>query len=108
MAIYRKKPIEVEAVQWTGENTDEVKDFVGMTEFDKPGFVTYADLLELFPDIPGAGMSPEKPEGSPDAYVYDKLHSNVGVKVGDWIIKGVQGEFYPCKPDVFIETYDSI
>jgi hypothetical protein len=42
-----------------------------------------------------------------DAQVYDKLHSTwVFVYTGDWIIKGIRGEFYPCRPDVFAESYE--
>ena len=41
------------------------------------------------------------------AQVFDRLHSTwVGVKSDQWIIRGVQGEFYPCAPDVFVATYD--
>lgn len=88
---YRKKPVEVEAVQFTGDNWNEVAALTGGREF--------------------AEVHPEDWRDDPDivAEVYDKLHSTwVGVKVGQWIIRGVQGEFYPCDPDVFEATYEAV
>jgi hypothetical protein len=44
-----------------------------------------------------------------DFRVYDRLHNTwVAFEYGDWIIRGVQGEFYPCKPDIFAETYEPV
>lgn len=77
MAKYRKKPVEIEAVEWTGDNIDEIDGFSGQKwNVDHP-FIT----------IP-------TPEG------------NMNARVGDYIIKGVNGEFYPCKPDIFAKTYE--
>lgn len=77
---YRKKPVVVEAVQWTGENHAE------MCEFIDP---------EAFGIIPRIGLVIHTLEGD--------HHANPG----DYIIKGVNGEFYPCKPDIFAKTYES-
>ncbi|KGR72894.1 hypothetical protein ACVRWQ_06025 [Streptococcus phocae subsp. salmonis] len=77
---YRKKPVEVEAVQWTGKNEFEVSRFVG------PGMF-FNDLREP---------------------VIETLEGNMRTSKGDYIIKGVNGEFYPCKPDIFEQTYESI
>ena len=77
---YRKKPVVVEAVQWTGENHAE------MCEFIDP---------EVFEIIPRVGLVIHTLEGD--------HHANPG----DYIIKGVNGEFYPCKPDTFAKTYES-
>lgn len=77
---YRKKPVVVEAVQWDGENTNEVLKFA-------PSSVSYSNLGGL----------------------HLKIHTLEGVMragVGWWIIKGVEGEFYPCKPDIFAATYE--
>ncbi len=85
---YRKKPVVIQAVQFTGTNHDEVQDFA-------PG---------LFHEV-----HPDDRTDDPDitAEVMDELHSTwVGVKDGQWIIRGVQGEFYPCDPDVFSATYE--
>ena len=76
---YRKKPVVVEAVQWTGENHAE------MCEFIDP---------EVFEIIPHVGL------------VIHTLEGDHHASPGDYIIKGVNGEFYPCKPDVFEKTYE--
>lgn len=77
---YRKKPVVVEAVQWTGENRAE------MCEFIDP---------EVFEIIPRVGL------------VIHTLEGDHHASPGDYIIKGVNGEFYPCKPDIFAKTYES-
>lgn len=77
---YRKKPVTVEAVQWTGENHAE------MCEFIDP---------EVFEIIPRVGL------------VIHTLEGDHHASPGDYIIKGVNGEFYPCKPDIFAKTYAS-
>lgn len=76
---FRKRPLEVEAVQYTGENREEVRHFAAkQTELIN-------GKLILFP--------------------YD---SAVEAKPGDWVIKDVNGQAYPCKPDVFAATYDPV
>lgn len=77
---YRKKPVVIEAVQWTGENHAE------MCEFIDP---------EVFEIIPRVGL------------VIHTLEGDHHASPGDYIIKGVNGEFYPCKPDIFTKTYES-
>jgi hypothetical protein len=86
---YRKKPVVIKAVQWTGANLREVQELTGTGHF-------YA-------------VDPEDRGEDPDqtAAVLDKLHSTwVRVYDGDWIIKGIRNEFYPCRPDVFAETHE--
>lgn len=76
---FRKKPIVISAVQWTGENKKEIDQFIGTEVFDTKG----GEIL-----------------------IIDTLEGEMDAKIGDWIIKGVKGEFYPCKPDIFEMTYD--
>ena len=79
---YRKKPVMVETMQNTG------------------GFDNLAALYAWCPSLV---------EGGPEGEVYIKtLEGTHRGNVGDWIIKGVQGEFYPCKPDIFEETYEQV
>lgn len=79
----RKKPVEVEAVQWTGENLEEIVYFCGKYLF----FIN----------------------GSLHDFVYIKtLEGPHRVSLNDYIIKGIKGEFYPCKPDIFEMTYERI
>ena len=86
---YRKKPVVIEAMQWTGLNLEEVKDFVGEA-------LTY-DILDTAWEVG---------KGRPHVFMKIKtLEGDMEVSEKDYIIKGVNGEFYPCKPDIFQKTY---
>ena len=79
-----KKPIIVDAIQWKGYNTKEVAIFLqGHT----------ARQGEVIPDM---------------AIIIPTLEGEHRADVGDWIIKGIKGEFYPCKPDIFELTYEPV
>lgn len=89
---YRKKPVVIEAIQWTGLNLEEIKEFVGK------------DLEYNILDTAW-----EAGKGAP--HVLMKIHTLEGdheCTKGDFIIKGVNGEFYPCKPDIFEKTYEVV
>lgn len=89
---YRKKPVVIEAIQWTGLNQEEIKAFVGK---------------DLQYDIMDAAWEVEK--GVP--HVNMKIHTLEGdheCTKDDFIVKGVNGEFYPCKPDIFDKTYEVV
>ena len=78
---YIKKPVEIEAVQWTGDNLEEIYTFVGKNNVN--------DLLL-----------------KEDNELYIKtIEGNMHASINDFIIKGIKGEFYPCKPDIFYNTY---
>jgi hypothetical protein len=79
---FRKKPVVIEAVLWTGNNLDEILDF-------SPS--AYTDY--------GSGKLELK---------IQTLEGHHIASIGDWIIKGVAGEFYPCKPDIFEQTYEAV
>ncbi len=81
MPKFRKKPVVIEAIQFTGKNDKECLEFCPIA-FD--------------PEIANPGL------------VIPTLEGSMTVSVWDWIIKGVQGEFYPCKPDIFQKTYDAV
>lgn len=80
MARYRKKPVEVEAIQFDGKNQEEVARFMGVVQYDRHSRGIEIDTLE--------GTHLARP--------------------GDWIIRGIQGEYYPCKPDIFEATYEPV
>ena len=82
MAKYRKKPVEVEAVQWTGKNLKQIADFLGRWPFPR--------------------------KYVPSQIAIERLEGTMHASVGDYIIKGVNGEFYPCKPDIFEKTYERV
>jgi hypothetical protein len=88
MSQYRKKPLEIEARLFEGEsNGREIARWCG-GRFD----------------IVTAGGSDD---GVPDLSI-PTLEGVMHANSGDWIIRGVQGEFYPCKPDIFAATYEAV
>lgn len=93
MPMFRKKPVVIEAIKWTGDNLSEAVGFTGL----HPRFNEwFADFEEYERHV------------QMDGRVY-KIHTLEGThkaSPGDWIIRGVNGEHYPCKPDIFDKTYD--
>ena len=94
MNQYRKRPVVIEAVQYTGDNEIQIMDFVGQR------------------------LSVSKP---PQGYEHDHVVDNRMINITiptlegemrcnrfDYVIKGVKGEFYPCKPDIFDATYEKV
>lgn len=93
MAKYRKKPVTVEAYQYEG-------DFISSGKFITPNWVKEAyDNGTLF--YKGVSNIP------PELYI-KTLEGDMRCDYKDYIIKGVKGELYPCKPDIFEETYEVI
>lgn len=89
---YKKKPVVIEAIQWTGLNLEEVKEFVGES-------LTY-DIID---DAWKLG------KGRPHVFMKIKtLEGDMEVSEKDFIIKGVNSEVYPCKPDIFEKTYEEV
>lgn len=89
MAKYRKKPVVIEAMQYLGHsNYDDICKFTGM---------------EL-------KMEYSNEKDFPDGQIITipTLEGEMIANKGDFIIKGIQGEFYPCKPDIFEATYDRV
>ena len=84
MAKFRKKPVVIEAVQWTGSNAAEIADFMGTS----PAFES---------DTKGNHW-----------VQIQTLESPLTASKGDWIIKGVRGEFYPHKPEFFFDAYEPV
>mgnify|MGYP003528994064 FL=1 len=80
MPKYRKKPVVIEAVQWTGNNVGELRDF-----------------LKHIPHSPIEDLRP---------FEIETLEGNHKAIVTDFIIIGIKGEAYPCKEDIFLATYE--
>lgn len=87
MKRYRKKPVEVEAVQF--------KDDANVL-CELSAFIDNQDLRVNYED-------PENP-----VLKIETLEGVMNASVGDYIIKGVNGEYYPCKPDIFEKTYEEV
>jgi hypothetical protein len=82
---YRKKPVEVEAIQFTGSNCIAVLAFMGDREA-----VYNLDIHTT------------------DNPVIHTLEGQLTASPGDWVIRGINGEYYPCKPDIFAATYEPV
>jgi len=91
MAMFRKKLVVVEAIKWAGGNLKEILNFTGRhksaSDWKWKHFedVVKAEGLKIF-----------------------TLEGSLKAAIGDMIIKGVAGEFYPCKPDIFADTYEAV
>jgi hypothetical protein len=88
MAKFRKKPVVIEAFQFTGGfSFDEM-----LVDWGEP-FAAVATLSKM---------------NELDIQTLESHNAPLRASLGDWIIKGVQGEFYPCKPDIFEATYEAV
>ena len=83
-----KKPVTIEAVKWDGENSEEIIAFCGDSAF--------------------TAVESQMGQTETEELYIKTLEGNHHASIGDYIIKGVKGEFYPCKPDIFENTYDIV
>ena len=74
---YKKRPVIILAIKWTEDNLEAVYEFLGDNS------VAYYGMIAI-----------------------STLEGTMTANQGDWIIRGIKGEFYPCKPDIFEATYD--
>ena len=84
---YRKKPVVIEAIKFTRDNFEEIK---------------------IFTNGKACNFKTEKHIGGKSYCEIETLECYITATEGDYIIKGVQGEFYPCNPDIFEATYDEV
>ena len=92
---YRKKPVVIEAIQLRWTTWNEICDFLGdIISEDNPGRNS-----DSYSDACGE-------EGPYIELTIPTLEGDHIARHGDWIIKGISGEFYPCKPDIFEATYE--
>jgi hypothetical protein len=82
MKQYVKKPIPVSALQWTGENLEEIKAFCTDSNGKEKFFTNHCDLW------------------------IHTIEGQLMAKINDYIIKGIIGEFYPCDESIFLKSYD--
>jgi hypothetical protein len=85
---FRKKPVIIQAIQYDGTYTS-----IQRIEKEFPDIRTYI-LIRLHDDV--------------SSWAIGTLEGKHSVSKGDWIIKGVAGEYYPCKPDIFEQTYEQV
>ena len=97
MPKFRKKPVEIEAMQWDGSHAsiDAICDWAngGDDSYDDPTVTYgYSDVDDVHEDSVSIWT----------------LEGDMRVSPNDYVIKGVAGEFYPCKPDIFAATYEEV
>jgi len=88
MKKYRKKPVVIEAVQLTRRNFDLVVENLGTATIGESNSGEFAEdscYIEIV-----------------------TLEGTMTAEENDWIIRGIKGEFYPCKPDIFEKTYEKV
>lgn len=89
---FRTKIVEIEATQFTGDNHEEMYEWTeGHWDDDHDGVDLYGEAVPF------------------RAYVYDILHGSwIGVAPGQWIVRGVKGEYYPCDNETFFWKYEPV
>ena len=87
---FRKKPVIIEAVKWDGTFSHSKK------------------IKELFPELQTLSQSSHEIWDTCSHGKIGTLEGGHEVSVNDYIIKGIKGEFYPCKPDIFELTYEKV
>jgi len=88
MPRFRKKPVVIEALQWHGNNYPALNKFVENGQH--------------------VALPRQLRKSDKGAILVVTLEGEMRANVGDWIIRGVKGEFYPCKPDIFEATYEPV
>lgn len=87
MPLFRKKPVVIEAMQWTGANRREIEEWAHAGLDPAANAIVYHDGIALY---------------------VRTLEGPLHASVGDYIVRGVKGEYYPVKPAIFAATYDPI
>jgi hypothetical protein len=107
---FRKKPVVIEAAQWF-KNGDHPEDRCYYIDDKSPDrFLSEGAVVRRFrhPDVPGDKPCEQCGEPHHIHGWIDTLEQGHRVCPGDWIITGVKGERYPCKPDIFAATYERV
>ena len=104
MPKFRKKPVEIEAMLFDG-STSETHAVYQWIENNTLGSFEPMDVIEGRKPYPASGVSVDPRDGRMIISTLEGLH---WVDLGDYVIRGVKGEFYPCKPDIFEATYEPV
>lgn len=100
MAKYRKRPVVIDAWQWPGVRCP-LSEIATAPDWVKEAEVVYAGEAkpgQLRVTVDMGGMNPR--------ITVSTLEGPIFASPGDWIIRGIKGELYPCKPDIFDATYE--
>lgn len=111
---FRKKPVEIEAMQFSGppRHTHALTSWMESNLYPflvgdatKPATLRYPDQIASDHSMPDKGIYIDPDTGE---LMIRTLEGDMRVGYKDWVIRGVQGEFYPCKPDIFAATYEPV
>ena len=102
MKKFRKKPVVIEAIQLTEKNIKECYEIVNRTKVDLSLRIT-GDKWDVYERI-----VIDKGLDVPTLEDGEYKRAKHVASIGDYIIKGIKGEFYPCKPDIFKDTYEQL
>ena len=102
MAKYRKKPIEIEAIQY--KVVEEIPCKYGVAKKTNINEISQFMKVNSLREVTTPN---DTPEGETFLPIYT-LEGIMKASIGDYIIKGIQGEYYPCKPNIFEQTYELI
>ena len=111
---YRKKPVEIEAMQLVGTagDTAQVLDWMAANRYPMlVGDYTRPETLRYHDQWPEDNSRPDKGtyiDPATGDFMIRTLEGDMRATYGDYIIKGVQGEFYPCRDDIFEDTYERV
>lgn len=105
-STFRKKPVEIQAVQFRRDLTPgEAHSIYKWVEDNTLGSFDIVEYLDSdVPAFPASGVSIDPRDGR---MVISTLEGPHWVDLDDWVIQGIKGEFYPCKPDIFAASYDA-
>ena len=103
MAKFIKKPIVIEAVQWKGSANGD-----GTSIIEVYNFLTGEKITgSIYAKSEGEHFRIDRIYNIP-TLIIKTLEGEMQTSINDWIIKGVNGEYYPCKPDIFEKTYEAV
>jgi hypothetical protein len=112
MVKYRKIPVVIEATQWfkNGDHPEDDSYLIASSENDQFFFLSEGKVVRYYrrPDVPGTTSCKHCDLPHHDHGWIDTLEGGHIVCPGDYIITGVDGERYPCKPSIFEKTYEKI
>lgn len=92
---FRKKPVEIEAIQYTGDNLEQVLEFTGKHPSWGNWFRSFEDYSNHV-------------KNNDNIFKIITLEGTMEATPGYWIIRGVNGEHYPCHPEIFEKTYERV
>ncbi len=111
MAKFRKRPVVIDAIKWNGYSNN-----IGLTNGAEPFNGERYDYPEWMPPVTNVVTDIRFPAHPKPGEIWrdgedlwiGTLEGNMTCSPGDWIIRGIKGELYPCRPNIFAETYDPI